>query len=50
MNPVNEHSIDRSDDLDENQMVGAGRDRALSAFTVKELKQRIKAHNKGRND
>ena len=46
MNPVSEHSIDRLDDLPEDQLIGKGRNRGLSMFSVKELKQRIKEHNK----
>ena len=47
MNPVHEHSIDRLNDLDQETLIGAGRNRGLSMFTVKELKTRIKEYNKG---
>jgi hypothetical protein len=46
MNPVSEHSIDRPDDFPQDQLIGTGRNRGLSMFSVKELKQRIKEHNK----
>jgi hypothetical protein len=50
LNPVHEHSIDRLDDLDQDQMIGGAgccaRERGLCCYTVKELKQRIKEHNK----
>ena len=46
MNPVAEHSIDRLDDLPQEQLLGKGRNRGLSMFSVKELKQYIKEHNK----
>ena len=46
LDPVHEHSIDRLNELPQEQMIGAARDRGLSMFTAKELKQRIKEHNR----
>lgn len=45
LNPSYEHSIDRLNELDENQMIGAEQNSGLAAFSVKELRQRIKPHN-----